>query len=121
LLIVLSPTIREERRVTVFENRGAEGGKCGPERDEVTGGWSDTHDEELHNFYSSPNLIRTIKSRRMRWVGYVEKMGENYIGLFGKREGKRPVGRLEYSGRVILSRVLKKENWLRIGTSGGLL
>jgi hypothetical protein len=47
----------------------------GLRRDEVTGGWRKLHIEELHNFYSSPNIFRMIKSRRMRWVGHVEHMG----------------------------------------------
>jgi hypothetical protein len=48
----------------------------GPKRDEVTGGWRKLHNEELHNLYSSPNIIRMIKSRRMRWAGHVARMRE---------------------------------------------
>jgi hypothetical protein len=48
----------------------------GPKRDEVTGGWRKLHNEELHNLYSSPSIIRMIKSRRMRWAGHVARMGE---------------------------------------------
>jgi hypothetical protein len=48
----------------------------GPKRDEVMGDWSKLHNEELHNLYSSPNIIRMIKSRRVRWVGHVARMGE---------------------------------------------
>jgi hypothetical protein len=48
----------------------------GPKRDEVTRGWRKLHNEELHNFYSSQNIIRTIKSRRMKWEGHVARMGE---------------------------------------------
>jgi hypothetical protein len=58
----------------VFENRVLRR-KFGPKRDEVTGGWRKLHNEELHNLYSSPSMIRVIKSRRMRWVGHVERMG----------------------------------------------
>jgi hypothetical protein len=61
----------------------------------VTGGWRKLHNEELHNLYSSPSIIR-IKSRRMRWVGHVARMGEKrnvYRLLVGKPEGKRPLGR----------------------------
>jgi hypothetical protein len=68
----------------------------GPKRDEVTGGWRKLHNEELHNLYSSPNIIRMIKSRRMIWAGYVARMGEKrnaYRKLVGKPEGKRPLGR----------------------------
>jgi hypothetical protein len=50
-------------------------GKFGPKRDGVTGGWRKLHNEELHNLYSSPSIIRIIKSRRMRWAGHVVRMG----------------------------------------------
>jgi hypothetical protein len=69
----------------------------GPKRDGVMGGWRKLHYEELHNFYSSPSIIRIIKSRRMRWAGHVARMGEKrnvYRLLVGKPEGKRPLGRL---------------------------
>jgi hypothetical protein len=59
----------------------------GPKRDRVTGGRRKLHNEELHNLYSSPNIIRIIKSRRMRWVGHVARMGEKrnmYRLLVGK-------------------------------------
>jgi hypothetical protein len=68
----------------------------GPRRDGVTGGWRKLHNEELHNLYFSPSIIRIIKSRRMRWAGHVARMGERrnaYRLLVGKPEGKRPVGR----------------------------
>jgi hypothetical protein len=62
----------------------------------VTGGWRKLHNEELHNLYSSPSIIRIIKSRRMRWAGHVARIGEKsnvYRLLVGKPEGKRPLGR----------------------------
>jgi hypothetical protein len=62
----------------------------------VTGDWRKLHNEELHNLYSAPNIIRMIKSRRMRWAGHVARMGETrnaYRILVGKPEGKRPLGR----------------------------
>jgi hypothetical protein len=68
----------------------------GPKRDEVTGGWRKLHNEELRDLYSSPSIIRIIKSRRMRWAGHVARMGEKrnvYRLLVGKPEGKRPLGR----------------------------
>jgi hypothetical protein len=68
----------------------------GPKRDGVTGGWRKLHNEELHNLYSSPSIIRITKSRRMRWAGHVAQMGEkrNMCRLLvGKPEGKRPLGR----------------------------
>jgi uncharacterized membrane protein len=65
-----SLTLREEHRLRVFENRELRR-IFGPKRDHVTGDWSKLLNEELHNLYSSPNLIRVIKLRRMRWAGHV--------------------------------------------------
>jgi hypothetical protein len=67
----------------------------GPKRDDVTGNWRKLHDEELHNLYSSPNIMRMIKSRRMKWAEHVARMGETrnaYRILVGKPGGKRPLG-----------------------------
>jgi len=87
--------LREERKLRVFENmvlrRIFE-----PRRDEVTGEWRRLHNEELNDLYPSPNIVRVIKSRRMRWAGHVARMGEErgvYRVLVGKPEGKRPLGR----------------------------
>jgi hypothetical protein len=77
----------------------------GPKRDEVTGDWRKLHNEELHNLYSSPNTIRMIKSRKMRWAEHVGRMGETrnaYRILVGRPEGKRPLGRPRCSGWTIL-------------------
>jgi hypothetical protein len=82
-------------KLRVFENRLLRR-IFGPKRDGVTRGWRKLHNEELHNLYSSPSIIRIIKSRRMRWAGYVVRMGEKrnvYRLLLGKPEGKRPLGR----------------------------
>jgi len=68
----------------------------GPRRDEVTGECRRLHNEELNDFYCSPNIVRVIKSRRMRWAGHVARMGEKsgvYRVLVGKPEGNRPLGR----------------------------
>ena len=68
----------------------------GPRRDELTGEWRRLHNEELSDLYSSPNIVRVIKSRRMRWAGYVSRVGEETVAyrvLVGKLEGKRPLGR----------------------------
>jgi hypothetical protein len=68
----------------------------GPKREDVTGGWRKLHNEELHNFYSSPSVIIMIKSRRMRWAGHVARMVEKRNVcriLVGKPEGKRPLER----------------------------
>jgi hypothetical protein len=79
----------------VFENRVLRG-IFGPKRDEVMGEWKKLYSGKFHNLYSSPEIIRQIKSRRMRWAGHVACMGEGsnvYRVLVGKREGKRPLGR----------------------------
>jgi hypothetical protein len=68
----------------------------GPKRDEVTGQWRKLHNEKLRNMYSSPNIIRILKSRRMRWAGRVARMGDKrsaYRLMVGKPEGRRPPGR----------------------------
>jgi hypothetical protein len=68
----------------------------GPKRDEVTGHWRKLHNKELHNLYSSPNIITMIKSRMVIWAGHVARMGEKrnaYRILVGKPEGERLVGR----------------------------
>jgi hypothetical protein len=68
----------------------------GPKRNGVTGGWRKLHNEELHNLYSSPSIIRIIKSRRMRWAEHVARMGEKrnvYRLLIEKPEGKKLLGR----------------------------
>ena len=68
----------------------------GPRRDEVTGEWRRLYNVDLNDLYSSPNIVLVIKSRRMRWVGHVARMGEErgeYRVLVGKPEGKRPLGR----------------------------
>jgi hypothetical protein len=69
-----SLTLREKHRLRVFENRVLLR-IFGSKRDEVTGGWRKLHNEELHNLYSSPSIIRIIKSRRMRWTRHVERIG----------------------------------------------
>ena len=90
-----SLTRREERKLRVFDNMVLSR-IFGPRRDEVTGEWRRLHNEELNDLYSSPNIVRVIKSRRMRWAGHVARMGEErgvYRVLVGKPEGKRPLGR----------------------------
>jgi hypothetical protein len=104
----------------------------GPKRDEVTGEWRKMHNGELHNLYSSPDIIRQIKSRRMRWAGRVARMGEGrnvYRVLVVKPEGKRPIGRprrrwedgIKGDLRKIGWGVWSGFTWLRIGIISGPL
>jgi hypothetical protein len=86
-----SLTLREEHRLRVFENRVLRR-IFGPTRNEVTGEWRKLHNGELHNFYSSIDIIRQIKSRRMRWARHVARMGEGrnvYRVLGGKARRKK--------------------------------
>ena len=90
-----SLTLWEERKLTVLENMVLRR-IFGPRRDEVTGKWRRMHNEELNYLYPSPNIVRVIKSRRMRWAGHVARMGEEsgvYRVLVGKPEGRRLLGR----------------------------
>ena len=90
-----SLTLREERRLRVFENRVL-GKVFGPKRDEVTEERRKLHNEKLYDLYSLPNIVRMVKSRRMRLLGHVAHMGEDrglQRMLVGKPEGKRPLGR----------------------------
>ena len=105
----------------------------GPRRDEVTGEWRRLHNEKLNDLYSSPNIVRVIKSRRMRWGGHVARMGEErgvYRVLVGKPERRRPLGRPRRRWvdniRMWICRrwdvgIWTGLGWPRIGTGGGRL
>jgi hypothetical protein len=85
--------MREEHRLRVFENRVLRR-IFGLKRDEVTGEWRKLCNKELCDLYSSPSIIRIMKSRRMRWADHVARMGKKrntYMLLVGKSEGKRPL------------------------------
>jgi len=87
--------LREERKLRVFGNMVLRR-IFGPRKDKVTVEWRRLHNEELNDLYSSPNIVRVMKSRRMRWAGHVVRMGEErgvYRVLVGKVEGRRPLGR----------------------------
>jgi hypothetical protein len=105
-----SLTLREEHRLRVFENRELRR-IFGPKKDEVTGGWRKLHNEELHSLYSSPSIIRMIKSMRMRRSGHVALMGAKrtaYRILARKAKGKRPLGRARHRWFDIIKRILEK-------------
>ena len=115
----------------MFENRVLRK-MFGSKKDKVTGEWRKLHNEELNNPYSSPNIIRMIKSGRMRWEAHVARMGESrsvYRILVGKYVGKKPLGRPRHGWKdnmkIGLQDVRWEEwtglMWLRISAGGGLL
>jgi hypothetical protein len=84
----------EEHRLRVFEKRGLR--KIFRPKREEDGSWRKLHNDKLRSLYSSPNIVRVIKSRKIRWAGHVARMGEGrgvYRVLVGRPEGKRPLGR----------------------------
>jgi hypothetical protein len=121
-----SLTSREERKLRAFENRVLRR-IFGPKREE-----EGSHNDELHNLFSSPNIVKLIKSRRMRWAGQVARMGDGkgvYRVLVGRPESKKPLGRPSCRWEVTLRWTLGRYGsmgrtgfgWLSIGSSCGLL
>jgi hypothetical protein len=112
----------------VFENRVLRR-IFGPKRGEARGDWRRLHNEELNDLYSTPNIVRVIKSRRVRWAGHVARMGEKggaYRILVGRPEGRHHLRDPGVDGRIILKLFFKKWDgawtglsWLRIGTVAG--
>jgi hypothetical protein len=125
-----SLTLGEEHRLRVFENRVLRK-IFGPKRQE-DGSWRKLHNDELHSLYSSPNIVRVIKSRRIRWAGHIARMREGR-GVYrvlvwrpkGKRLQRRPRGRWEDNIKMDFREIgingRTGFSWLRIGFSGGLL
>ena len=114
----------------MFENRVLRR-VSGPKRNEVTGDWRKLHNEELRDIYSQTNIVRVVKSRRMRWAGHVARMGVGrgvHRVLVGKPERKRPLGRPRRRWKDNIKMDLQEMegvetgwSWLRIGTGGGHL
>jgi hypothetical protein len=114
----------------VFENRVLRR-IFGSKRDNVTGEWRRLYKEELKDLYSSPIVVRVIKSRRMRWTEHVHRIRarrDTDSVLKRKFQGNRPVGKPRVDGRIILKWIFEKWDgawtgliWLIIGTGGGLL
>jgi len=123
-----SHTLRAGHRLRALENRVLRR-IFGPKRGEVTEEWRKLHNEELKDLYFSPEFCRVVKSRRMRWAGFVTRMGERrgvYRVLMGEPEGKRLVVRPRPRWGIILVWIFRKcdvrerteSMWLRIGTGG---
>jgi hypothetical protein len=128
-----SLTLREEHRLRVFENRVLRR-IFGSKRDEVSGVWRKLHNEELHNLYSSPSIIRVIKSRRMRLAGHEARMLRRGMHIEYWWENQKEKGHWEDKDVCVWNNIKwiierERENgmvwigliWLRIETSGGLL
>jgi hypothetical protein len=116
-----SLTLREKRRLKVFENRVLRR-MFGPKRDEVTEEWRKLHNEELNDLYALPNIVRVVKSGRMRWAGHVARMGEGRVVTgcwWGSLKERVHWGDLGVDGRIILRGIFRKwEGIVGTGWSG---
>lgn len=114
-----STTLADEHKLRVFENKVLRK-IYGPKRDEMTGEWRRLHNEELHGLYDSPDVVKIMKSKRLRWAGHVARMREKrrlYSILVGRPDGKRPLGRPRRRWEDNIRRDLREvgvrdENWL---------
>jgi hypothetical protein len=103
-----SLNFREERRLRAFENRVLRRIFV-PKKDEVIGKWRKLHNDELNDLYSSSNIFRAIKSRRMRWVGHVARMGEMHTGFWwGNLREKAHLENQGVNGRIIVRWIFRK-------------
>jgi hypothetical protein len=117
--------LREEQRLRIFENRVLRM-IFGPKREEDES-WGKLHNGELNSLYSSPNVVKVIKSRRMRWTGHVARMGEGrsvYRVLVGRPEGKRPLERPRCKWEDNIKLDLREigidgTNWIRLAQDMG--
>jgi hypothetical protein len=125
-----SLTLKEERRLRLLENRMSR--RIFSQRDETTGEWRKVHNEELNDLYSSPNIIRVIKSRKMRWLGHVAVWGRAAVHTSFWWGNLKEIDHLEgpdVDKRIILKWTFRKWNvgawtgsiWLRIEIDGGHL
>jgi len=126
-----SLTLREERKLRIFENMVLRR-IFGPRREEVTGEWRRLHKEELIDLYFSPNIVRVIKSRKMRWAGHVARMGEGRVCIgswWGNWRDGDHWGDLGVDGWIILGWISRRWDvgiwtglgWPKIETGGGNL
>ena len=119
-----SLTLRDERRLRVFENRVLRR-VFGPKRDELRGEWRKLHNEELSDLYALPNMVRVVKSKRMRWAGHVARMGRGELCTgfwWGNLRDRDHWGDPDVDGRILLTWILRKwggELWGLDGVGSG--
>ena len=111
-------TLKFGNRLRMFENRVLRR-VFGPKRDEVTGEWRKLHNEELSDLYALPNIVRVVKSRRMRWAGHVARMGEGCTRFWwGNLRERYHWGDPDVDGRIILRWIFRK--WEGVVGTGGV-